>query len=69
MRRPANLILIYSNPLLDAVMMEPPKHFHKVFNNITNHNSKAINCAGKCINCMVCYTKGNKIKSIIEGVK
>jgi len=68
-RRPANLILIYSNPDLDKVMTEPPPYFDKVFNNVTDHNRPDINCVGKCIKCMTCYTKGNKIKSIIEGIK
>jgi hypothetical protein len=67
--KPVNLILVYSNPKLDKIMTKPPKHFDKVFNNITDHNSTLINCEGRCIDCMKCYTLGNKTKSIVEAVK
>ena len=71
LRIPPNLILVYSNPRIDKVMMEPPKHFHKVFNNVTpdNHTVKH-NCTGqKCRSCLLCYSKSSGCNTIIEGVK
>ena len=68
---PSNLILVYSNPRIDKVMMEPPKHFHKVFNNVSpdNHTRKQ-NCTGqKCRDCWLCYSKYSGCNVIIEGVK
>ena len=68
---PSNLILVYSNPRIDKVMTEPPKHFHKVFNNVSpdNHTRKQ-NCTGqKCRDCWLCYSKYSGCNVIIEGVK
>lgn len=68
---PKNLILIYSNPKVDCVQLEPPVHFHKVFNNVSKSIYKSIeNCTGqKCIECLACYKKDSGIDSIIERVK
>ena len=33
--KPANLILIYSNPRIDAVMNQPPEFFDRTFNNVS----------------------------------
>jgi hypothetical protein len=53
---PDNLILIYSNPLTDKLIKQPPKHFHKVFNNVTKE-TEGENCTGqKCIDCRKCYS-------------
>ena len=68
---PNNLILVYSNPRIDKVITEPPKHFHKVFNNVSpdNHTMKQ-NCTGqKCRDCWLCYSKHSGCNVIIEGVK
>jgi len=67
---PDNLILIYSNPKVDCVQIEPPVHFHKVFNNVSHGGYKNENCTGqKCIECLACYKKDSGIDSIIERVK
>ena len=68
---PKNLILIYSNPKIDCVQIEPPVHFHKVFNNVSKPIYKSIeNCTGqKCIECLACYKKDSGINTIIEKVK
>ena len=66
--KPSNLILVYSNPLLDKVQISMPKHFDKVFNNVTKH-SKIVNCHSSCIDCMMCYTLGDSTKQIVEVVK
>lgn len=65
---PDNLTLIYSNAKLDSIMDEPPLHFDKVFNNITDKDAWA-NCTGqKCIDCRICY-EPNGIDVIVEHVK
>jgi len=66
--KPPNLILIYSNPKLDKVMTSVPRHFDKVFNNVTE-KSDQVNCHQKCKDCMMCYTIGNQTKQIVEVVK
>ena len=71
LRIPNNLILVYSNPRIDKVITEPPKYFHKVFNNVSpdNHTRKQ-NCTGqKCRDCWLCYSKYSGCNVIIEGVK
>ncbi len=65
---PKNLIMIYSNPVINTIMKKVPKHFHKVFNNVSN-NSDKINCVGKCIDCLKCYNLKDKTEQIIEAVK
>ncbi len=68
---PPNLILVYSNPRIDKVITKPPKHFHKVFNNVSPDNlTSQQNCTGqKCRDCMLCYSKNSGCNVIIEGVK
>ena len=68
---PSNLILVYSNPTINKVMYEPPKHFHKVFNNVEydEHKTGEINCFRKCIDCMLCYHRDNDTSVIIEAIK
>ena len=67
---PSNLILVYSNPTINKVMYEPPRHFHKVFNNVEyEHKTDEQNCTGqKCIDCMLCYNH-NDVSVIIEATK
>jgi len=68
-QRPANVILIYSNPRLDRIMARPPKAFDKVFNNVPKGYEGAANCTGqKCVDCLACYTHGG-VDVIVEHVK
>ena len=67
-KKPDNLILIYSNPKLNKPLEKLPKYFDKTFNNVTT-DSQEINCDGKCQECMMCYTLGNKTQTIIEKAK
>ena len=67
-KKPPNIILIYSNPYPD-LKSELPREFDKVFNNVTNPKDTSINCEGKCVECMMCYTLGDKTTNIIERVK
>jgi hypothetical protein len=68
--KPANLILIYSNPKISNILKEPPLHFDKTFNNVLEHeNVSEQNCTGqKCKNCLLCY-KHNGVDTIVEMVK
>jgi len=65
--RPANIILIYSNPIKDKIINTVPQFFDKVFNVITKDN-KNINCYQKCKECMACYNF-NDSNIIIEKIK
>ena len=66
--RPNNLILVYSNPIIDKVMKKPPKGFDKVFNNV-NSPTDGENCTGqKCKDCLACY-EFNDTNVIIERKK
>ena len=67
---PNNLILVYSNPTINKVMYEPPRHFHKVFNNVEyEHKTDEQNCTGqKCKDCLLCY-KLDTTNTIVEKVK
>lgn len=67
MKLPNNMIMVYSNPIIDKIVKVPPKHFHKVFNVVRDADVK-VNCAGKCINCLKCYKK-NEENCIIEKLK
>jgi hypothetical protein len=68
--KPANLILIYSNPRIDAVMDNPPAMFDRTFNNVSKGSDVAQNCTGqKCIDCMLCYKPNNGVTQIVEAVK
>ena len=66
--KPENLILVYSNPYVDKLDVELPKYFDKVFNNVSKESS-IVNCSKKCLECMMCYTLGNKTTQIIEVIK
>lgn len=69
--KPANLILIYSNPKTNHILKDTPKHFDRTFNNV--QADKFIdqqNCTGqKCAECMLCYTPNNGVKTIVEKIK
>ena len=67
-KKPKNLILIYSNEIVGTVYKSVPKHFDKVFN-VVNSNLPSVNCIGKCIDCMMCYTQENRTEQIIEKIK
>jgi hypothetical protein len=66
---PDNLILVYSNPIIDAPETTPPDYFHKVFNVCRDNYKDKINCGGKdCNGCRNCYdkTKENVIYEMIK---
>jgi hypothetical protein len=69
--KPDNLILIYSNPKISSIMKRPPKHFDHTFNNVLEHEyTDQQNCTGqKCADCLLCYTPGNGVTTIVEKVK
>ena len=68
---PPNLILIYSNPKISNILSKPPKHFHRTFNNVLEHEEvERQNCTGQqCKNCLLCYTPNNGVYTIVEKVK
>ena len=69
-QKPANLILIYSNPRIDAVMDNPPAFFDRTFNNVSPDSDAPQNCTGqKCKDCLLCYTPNNGVTQIVEAVK
>lgn len=77
---PENMIIIYSNPLIDSPLSEEyikdlqiVLNVNKVFNVFTKKYSMdkgiSINCGGKkCKDCLVCYSP-NKINVINELIK
>ena len=71
-KKPDNLILVYSNPLINKVIEADnrPQYFDKVFNNVDKDTLKdRQNCTGQqCITCRRCYIKSND-NTIIEAVK
>ena len=66
--KPPNLILVYSNPYVDKLDVKLPKHFDKVFNNVSSRTND-VNCEGKCLECMKCYTLGETTTQITEVIK
>jgi len=58
---PGNLILIYSNPVINKVITTLPKYFSKVFNVVDKKHAKSynINCKRHCVQCLLCYTYNN----------
>ena len=65
-KKPENCNLVYSNPFVDKVCMIPPG-FDKVFN-VVSDERETVNCRGKCIDCLLCYTKNN-VRQITEVIK
>ena len=70
MTKPANMILIYSNPTIDKVLAKPPEGFQRSFNNVSKGVMvEAQNCTGqRCIDCQLCYSH-DTTDTIIEAVK
>lgn len=70
--KPTNLILIYSNPIVNNILPENkiPEFFDKTFNNVHHDiDIEKQNCTGqRCIDCLKCY-KHDTTKTIIEAVK
>jgi len=68
--KPNNLVLIFSNPKIDAIMAKPPKGFDKTFNNVAEGSYvEKQNCTGqKCKDCLLCYDL-TTTSSIVEKVK
>ena len=68
--KPSNLILIYSNPKTNHILRKIPKHFDKVFNNVSKDlHKEEQNCTGqKCKDCLACY-KFNDIDVIVQKDK
>ena len=68
--KPKNLIIIYSNPKVGAILSKPPKHFDKTFNNVLEDEYvDEQNCTGqKCKDCLLCYKHGTT-DTIVEKVK
>ena len=67
-QKPKNLILVYSNPIIDKLDVKLPKHFDKVFNNVSAKTND-VNCDSKCLDCMKCYTLGETTTQITEVIK
>ena len=69
--KPDNLILIYSNPKIGHILSEPPRGFDRSFNNVPEDmEPERQNCTGqKCKDCLLCYTIGNGVDTIVEKVK
>ncbi len=67
---PDNLILIYSNPTVNVVRLNPPKGFDKVFNVVQKDQYQdEQNCTGQdCIDCLSCYKQGGT-NVITEALK
>ena len=65
--KPDNMVLIYSNPIIDQVMSKPPVPFDKVFNNVSGGHPLE-NCTGqRCKDCQLCYKSDETV--IVEKVK
>jgi hypothetical protein len=67
--KPDNLILVYSNPIIDNPVNIFPKHIDKIFNVCRNNYMDRINCGAKnCNGCRNCYDKA-KENIIYEKIK
>ena len=68
--KPSNMILIYSNPIVDSIVDKLPPYFDKSFNGVSEDNFKEQqNCTGqRCKDCLLCYTPGTT-PIIVEAVK
>ena len=69
--KPSNVIMVYSNPIIDKVLYTPQIYFDRVFNNVSpDQYTEEQNCTGqKCKDCMICYTLDHPTTTIIEAVK
>ena len=70
-KTPKNLRLIFSNSKIDKPLTKLPKYCHKTFNSVSKDyaNKNEVNCSGKCINCLKCYTITDTTEHIIEFIK
>lgn len=70
-KKPANLILIYSNPKTNHILDKTPTHFDRTFNNVqADRFTDRQNCTGqKCADCMLCYKPNNGVSVIVEKIK
>ncbi len=68
--KPANLVMIFSNNKIGAILAKPPKHFDKTFNNVREEEyTDRQNCTGqKCKDCLLCYDL-TTTDTIVEKVK
>lgn len=73
---PANMLMVYSNPLINKRMYsyDIPKKFDKIFSVFTEDYAKYwginINCGKKkCKNCQICYTTFSTTNVINELIK
>jgi len=73
LREVDNLVLIYSQPIINKLEDRIPDHFDKVFTVLTKEfsesNNIAINCIKKCIDCRKCYGKDNGFSKIYDQIK
>jgi hypothetical protein len=68
LKRPENVVMIYSEPMIDKVRTVPPPGFDKVFCVISDL-SVPVNCGAKeCRSCRKCYTKESEA-IIVEHLK
>lgn len=69
--KPDNLILIFSNSKIGTILDRPPVPFDRTFNNVlVDEFVEQQNCTGqKCRDCLLCYTIGNGVDTIVEMVK
>jgi hypothetical protein len=74
-KMPENVIKIYSTPQFDVLNPKTPTGYDKVFSNYSKkfaeENNIKINCGKKdgCLDCQLCYNKGNGIQYINELIK
>ena len=67
--KPANMILVYSNPIVDIPMETVPEKFDKVFNVCRTAHLDKVNCGAlNCNSCRKCY-KLDAEKIIYEKIK
>ena len=53
-----------------VLVIDVPRGFHKVFNNVSKGSTEPQNCTGKkCMECLACYRKDSGTDVIVEMVK
>ena len=67
--KPNNMIIVYSNPIVDKPITKVPEKFDKVFNVCRDKHKDKINCGAlNCNTCRKCY-KLNSENIIYEQIK